>query len=127
MSAGIVIHMAQRKILSERYLNFLGKKGQSVTGKRGIIELHHESIFRGFTGGRKKYNDYGAIPLTKGEHTDRHSFGLKWWDDIGLKPTEVVIRLLQEYRDTLSPFSFKNDLEYEAEVNVVSELLDEIQ
>lgn len=119
--------MAQRKILSAPYLNFLGKKGVSVTGKRGVIELHHESIFSGFTGGRKKYNDYGALPLTKGEHTDRHSLGLKWWDEIGLDPRELVFGLLQEYRDTLSPFSFKSEIEYEEELERVNELLEELE
>lgn len=121
--------MAQRKILSERYLNFLGKKGRSaVSGsQRGTIELHHESVFNGFTGGRKKYNDYQAIPLTKLEHTDRHSEGLAWWTRMSVDPVEVVTGLLQEYRDTLSPFSFKTEIEYDDEIALVDELLEELE
>lgn len=120
--------MAQRKILSERYLNFLGKHGISAaSGKRGNIELHHESVFEGFKSGRKKYNDYQAIPLTKLEHTDRHTYGLAWWDEQGVNPKEVVLTLLSTYRDTLSPFSFKDELEYEEELERVNELLEEIE
>lgn len=46
---------------------------------------------------------------------------------MGVDPVEIVTGLLQEYRDTLSPFSFKTEIEYEAEVETVNELLEELE
>jgi hypothetical protein len=120
--------MAQRKILSERYLKFLGKRGKSaVSGRRGNIELHHESIFNGFTGGRKKYNDYQGIPLLKEEHTERHDKGLAWWDNLGLSRFDVVLSLLEEYLEELSPFSFETEVKFQEEVDLVEELIEELK
>jgi len=124
--------MAERKILSDRYKNFRANRtGRSVTGKRGVIELHHESIFPGFKGGRKKYNDFGILELEKEEHTDRHTYGLKWWESTGLDPRQLVLEGLLEYRDTLSPFSFlklkKGENDYETELQLVEEHIGLIQ
>ena len=114
--------MAQRKIKSEHYLNFIHSKGRSVTGRRGVIDAHHESIYPGFRGDRKSYNDYGALPLEHEEHIEgRHGKGMAWWKEVGLDPKEEALKLLTEYYDTLSPFKFSTEEEYDFEIERVEE------
>jgi hypothetical protein len=44
-------------------------------------EAHHESVALGYSGGQKRWFDFGALPLCTDHHTERHVRfgGLRFW------------------------------------------------
>lgn len=95
-----------KKMLSKEYLDFIGTHACVVTGKYPS-ECHHEAVTYKFRGDRKRYFDYGAIPLIHEIHLyERHEMGrVAFWDKYELDPKEVVITLIEEYL-TLDPLDY---------------------
>lgn len=90
--------MAIRKIKSIDYLDYLSRKRCVVSGKRNPT-LHHESVTRKYSGGLKKYFDFGAIPLDHEIHLyERHGWGKsEFWEHYKQDPVSLVIRFISEY------------------------------
>lgn len=86
---------------SKDYLNFIGQESCPVTGKYPA-DLHHESLVRRFSGGLKKYFDYGALPLEHEVHLgERHQMGKDlFWKQYGLDPAKLAEDYLTRYIDT---------------------------
>lgn len=115
--------MAQRKIKSQTYLNYLGKRASVVSG-RHPVDLHHEGVFPGFTGGRKSYNDYQALPLTHEEHIGNqsvHQLGGEFWELNGVDPECKVLMLLTDYAANLRPSWFEDYEDFLTEEEIVLE------
>lgn len=83
---------------SPDYLDFVGDHRCVITGY-DKPDIHHESIVRKYSGGLKKYFDFGAIPLRHDLHLDeRHAWGrVPFWEHYDIDPIEVVINLIEEY------------------------------
>jgi hypothetical protein len=90
--------MAIKKVKSKDYLDYLGGKGCVVSGRRPS-DIHHESIVRKYSGGMKKYFDFGAVPLDHEIHLyERHGWGkTTFWEHYKLDPVSIVVALVQEY------------------------------
>lgn len=90
--------MGIKKIKSKDYLDYLGVKGCVVSGRRNP-DIHHESVTRKYSGGLKKYFDFGAIPLDHELHLyGRHELGkVEFWDRYDKDPVKIVIELIEEY------------------------------
>lgn len=102
---------------SSRYLQFITDRRSSVTGRVGKIDAHHEHLFPGFGRGKKKKNDFQALPLEHEEHIEgRHTQGLNWWNEQGLDPRAEAFKLLREYSDYLRPIWFDDPQEFEDEI-----------
>jgi hypothetical protein len=93
--------MPVTKIKSYGYLDFLSTKKCPITGSIKV-HLHHESLFREFSGGMKNHNDFQAIPLDVKLHLyDRHDLGKeKFWSKYKKNPYEISIDFLSEYIQT---------------------------
>lgn len=93
--------MPVKGMKSKDYLDFIGQESCPITGKYPV-DLHHESLVRRFSGGLKKYFDYGAIPLEHEIHLgERHQMGkVEFWENYGLNPAALVEEYLQRYIDT---------------------------
>ncbi|MFA5626184.1 MAG: hypothetical protein WC965_01750 [Thiohalomonadaceae bacterium] len=87
---------------SKSYLMFLGSQPCCITGTTNNVDLHHESLLRKFSGGRKNKFDFGALPLDHGIHLyQRHSWGKeKFWEHYNKNPYEIAERLISRYIDT---------------------------
>lgn len=109
------------KILSPQYLEYLGTQ-KSVTGKPGKIDAHHEAIFPGFSRGKKKWNDFQALPLSHDEHINgRHVKGYTWWEEVGVDPKEALLKTLLNYQNSMKMSWFPSGEEYDAEHVVLDE------
>jgi hypothetical protein len=93
--------MSIQKIKSNGYLEFLSGKKCPITGSFSV-EIHHESLFREYSGSMKRYNDFQAIPLKKELHLySRHSSGKEaFWKKFSINPYEISINFISEYIKT---------------------------
>lgn len=113
----------QRKIKSTQYLDYLHSKRCFVCGS-SQIEVHHESLIPGFLGGRKKYNDFQGTCLCNQHHTERHHIGNEiFWEKHNVDPTKHILRLLEDYMNTVHPKKFTSMEAYEEELETVQETI----
>lgn len=101
---------------SKSYLEFLSQFPCHITGSRSV-ELHHESVIRKFWGGEKKKFDFGAIPLSKELHTERHSIGRQaFWEKYS---TDEPIHICMAYVSAYLIHGMGDDLELAGEALVM--------
>lgn len=110
---------------SEVYLDFIREKRCCVCGAPHP-DAHHEGVFK--KGGVKRLNDFQALPLC---HIDCHLEGIHkegkpFWVKRDIDPIELVLINLIEYRDSIKPTRFDTFEDYFKELEVVSELIEEL-
>jgi len=84
---------------SQDYLEFMSSKPCVITKTYNLVDLHHESVTRRFSGSLKKYFDFGVIPLSHDLHLNqRHATGKNvFWFTHNLIPEILVTSYLKEY------------------------------
>lgn len=113
--------MAQFKIKSPKYLEFLHTKRCIVCGGHAT-DAHHEPLSLRFKGTRKKYLDFQAIPLCHQHHLyGIHDRPDTFWSEHNIDVRAMALALVEEYYEMLDERMFSAIVEYEKELELVQQ------
>lgn len=88
------MHPRYQGYIDDDYLKWIREQPSIVSMTPGPNDAHH--VWN--TGKPGKRNDYLAVPLTRGEHTQYHHYGHEWFEDkYNISFEAEIIKLLARY------------------------------